>query len=180
MIKYVAILRGINVAGSKPIKMDDLKKMFEDLKYKNVRTYIQSGNIFFESDITDQGKLENQISERILKIFKFEVPVITRNIKELYRILNINPFLKERNIDISKLHVTFLSGIPQPEKINNIQGKNYEADRFIIIDKEIYLYCAGGYGITKLNNNFFENKLSLKATTRNWKTVLKLIEILEK
>ena len=178
MKKFVAILRGINVAGSKPIKMDDLKKMFSDLKLKNVSTYIQSGNIFFESDISDQKKLEGLISNGILKVFKFEVPVIIRNSDELKVIIEKNPFLKEKNIDVTKLHVTFLSAIPDKTYINSIKETAYEPDRFIIKEREIYLYCPNGYGNTKLNNNFFENKLKLKATTRNWKTVLKLYELI--
>ena len=178
MIKYVAILRGINVGGSKPIKMDDLKKMFEDLKFKNVSTYIQSGNIFFESDISDQKKLEGLISNKILNVFKFEVPVIIRNSDELKVIIEKNPFLIEKNIDINYLHVTFLSGLPGKDILTNIKDKNYEPDRCIFIGKEIYLHCPNGYGITKLNNNFFENKLKLTATTRNWKTVLKLYELI--
>jgi uncharacterized protein (DUF1697 family) len=92
-------------------------------------------------------------------------------------VLSNNPFLSEKNIDESKLHVTFLGEFPSKEQIKKTETLNYEPDRFNIAGKEIYLYCPNGYGRTKLNNNFFENKLNVMATTRNWNTVKKLVEM---
>jgi uncharacterized protein (DUF1697 family) len=91
--------------------------------------------------------------------------------------ISVNPFLKQSKIDIEKLHITFLAEIPEQENVESIRNINYSPDKFIIIDKEVYLYCPNGYGITKLSNNFFEQKLKIKATTRNWRTVNKLFEM---
>ncbi len=113
MQTYISILRGINVSGQKKILMADLKLLFEKLKCENVTTYIQSGNVVFKSstELTDL-ELSKKIETEIFKKYKFEVPVITRTKKELENVISSNPFLKEKNINIEKLHVTFLSEKP--------------------------------------------------------------------
>ncbi len=92
-------------------------------------------------------------------------------------ILSINPFLKQSDINIDKLHITFLSETPEKEKLKSIAQFDYAPDKFMIIGKEVFLYCPINYGETKLSNKFFENKLNVSATTRNWKTVNKLVEL---
>jgi uncharacterized protein (DUF1697 family) len=82
-------------------------------------------------------------------------------------------------IDIEKLHVTFLEKVPGQIELDNTKKHDYTPDKFIIAGREVFLYCPGGYGKSKLSNNFFENKLKVKATTRNWKTVNKLVESAE-
>ncbi len=180
METYISILRGINVGGKNKIKMPDLKEMYEELKFKDIVTYIQSGNIIFNSNqnVSNQNlakKIEKGISEK----FKLAVPVIIRTINEMESILKINPFLKMPGIDIEKLHVTFLEEIPEQLKLKEVAKYDYSPDKFIIINKEVYVYCPDGYGMTKLSNNFFENKLKTGATTRNWRTVNKLVELAE-
>lgn len=94
-------------------------------------------------------------------------------------IIKSNPFLNRKNIDITKLHVTLLADEPAQANIDKLKDMHYEPDEFILCEREIYLYCPNGYGITKLNNNFFENKLKVTATTRNWKTMNELLSITE-
>lgn len=178
MHTFISILRGINVSGQKKILMADLKSLFESLKFSDVNTYIQSGNVSFKtkekfSDIQLAGKIE----KAIYKKYSFEVPVIIRNEDELKKITSSNPFLKEKGIDIKKLHVTFLSQIPGKAEIDSIDEVDYSPDRFAINGKEIYLHIPESYGETKLSNNFFEKKLKVKATTRNWNTVNQLLEM---
>ena len=179
MQTYISILRGINVSGQKLIKMDALRKMFEDIKFKKVKTYIQSGNVIFESSKSTIESLEKKIMKGIKESFGFDVPVLVKDLSELKIVLKNNPFLKKQNEDVSKLHVTFLSEIPSKENVEKIQAGNYGADEFVLEGKNIYLFCPNGYGNTKLTNNFFENKLKLSATTRNWKTVNELVSIAE-
>ena len=179
MNTYISILRGINVSGSKMIKMDALRKMYDDMGFKNVQTYIQSGNVVFQSKKTLAAILEKKISKEIFDRTNFEVPVLVKELDELKNVLNSNPFLDKRKEDINFLHVTFLSDTPQKENIEKIKGE-YSPDEFIISDKNIFLFCPNGYGKTKLHNNFFENKLKLQATTRNWKTITELVNIAEK
>ncbi|HVM86902.1 MAG TPA: DUF1697 domain-containing protein [Puia sp.] len=178
MNTYISILRGINVSGSKVIKMDLLKKIFKDAGFKNVQTYIQSGNVIFQSKKSAIEDLQKKIANEIFLQTKFEVPVLVLEPHELKETLDNNPFLTARREDIQFLHVTFLSGTPLMENIRKVKG-DYLTDEFIFKGKNIYLYCPNGYGRTKLNNNFFENKLKLTATTRNWKTIIELVNIAE-
>ena len=178
MQTFISILRGINVSGQKKILMADLKKLYESLKFSEVKTYIQSGNVVFKSDSkTSDIQLARKIEKAISAKYKFEVPVITRTKEELEKILSQNSFTKEKSIDLKKLHVTFLSETPDREKMEQIKEVDFSPDQFIIKGKEIYLHIPNSYGETKLSNKFFENKLKVSATTRNWNTVNKLLEL---
>jgi len=180
MMTYISILRGINLAGHNPIKMDELKKLFADLGFTHIQTYIQSGNLIYQQRKTDTKKLSELIKNKIKRQFGFDVPVVTLTIDELKKIAVLNPFSKDKTKDSSFFHVTFLADKPEPENLNKIRDYSYQNDEFRLIDKAIYLYCPNGYGITKLSNSFFENKLKLTATTRNWKTTNELISIADK
>ena len=178
MQTFISILRGINVSGQKKIWMADLKKLYEGLSFSDVKTYIQSGNVIFESDSkSSEIQLAKKIEKAIFTKYNFEVPVIIRTKEELGKIVSQNPFTKEKNIDLKKLHVTFLSEAPDKEKIDQIKQVDFLPDRFAIKGKEIYLHIPVSYGETKLSNKFFENKLKVSATTRNWNTVNKLFEM---
>jgi len=178
MQTFISILRGINVSGQKKILMADLKVLYENLNFKDVATYIQSGNIIFKStEKLSEGELAKKIEKAIFKKYNFEVPVVIRTEKEMEKIISSNPFLKEENIDTKKLYVTFLSEIPDKKKLESIENTAFLPDKFIVSGKEIYLHIPGSYGETKLSNKFFETKLKVKATTRNWNTVNKLFEM---
>jgi uncharacterized protein (DUF1697 family) len=177
METYIAILRGINVSGYKIIKMDELREAFGSLNYKNVRTYIQSGNVVFDYKKTRQNDLKKSIEKRIFETFGFEVPVIVKEKKEVEYILKNNPFVNKRKEDSIKLHVTFLAEEPDQANVNKIKELKYEGAEFIVSGKAVYLFCPDRYGYTKLNNSFFETKLKVAATTRNWRTVNELANI---
>jgi len=174
---YIAILRGINVSGHKLINMKLLKEMFENHGFKNVRTYIQSGNIVFESASGEPEQLAGSIAQAINTRFGFDVPVLVLTAEELLKMSDSNNFIKNRNEDISKLHVTFLSAKPEALNLESLKTVNYPPDEFYIDGKSIYLFCPGGYGNTKLTNTFFEKKLKVTATTRNWNTVMELMRM---
>jgi uncharacterized protein (DUF1697 family) len=177
MQKYISILRGINVGGHKMIKMDALRKMYESLDFSDVKTYIQSGNVVFVYKKTNCEDLQNKIAENIVKTFGFDVPVMVKEAEDIVSLLENNPFVKDRNEDEKTLHVTFLSKIPDKEAVEKIKNATYSGDEFVIVENVIYLYCVNSYHKTKLSNNFFENKLKVTATTRNWKTVCELAKI---
>lgn len=179
MNTYIALLRGINVSGKNIIKMAELKTMFQKLDFENVETYIQSGNVVFGSEISSTEKLASNISNAINETFKIHVPVMVLSAKEFTEIRNANPFISSEKYDVSFLHVTLLSEPPAVHLTKAINQDDYN-DEFIITNKAVYLYCSNGYGQTKLTNTFFENKLKVKATTRNWKTINELIIIAEK
>lgn len=174
MTTYISILRGINVGGSKKIKMDLLRQMFVNMGFLQVQSYIQSGNLIFQTNDVDKRLLEENIASGILTNFGYEVPVIVLKAEEMKNIIQKNPFVGDETKDVSFLHVTFLSSVPEKTSFENLKTANYGVDEFELIEKAIYLYCPAGYGNTKLTNTFFENKLKLIATTRNWKTVNEL------
>lgn len=179
MTTYISILRGINVSGHKMIKMEALRQMFEGLGFKNVQTYIQSGNVIFQHKTTETQKLENKISKKVIEQFYFEIPVIVIVIEEFKEIVKNNPFIRDQSKDAAYLHVTFLSALPEKNNIEKIVEGKYNADELSILDKAIYLYCPNGYGNSKLTNRFLENKLKVLATTRNWKTTNELLRMAE-
>jgi len=177
MIKYISLIRGINVSGKNPLKMESLRKMLERTGFQNAATYVQSGNVVFEYNESEPGKLEQTISRRILKEFGYNVDVIVLNIDELKQIIERNPFIKDSKKEKSFMHVTFLSSLPGEVKLEKIENKKQPGEEVKIIQEAIYLYCPNGYGRTGLNNNFLENILKVKATTRNWRTVNELYNL---
>lgn len=179
MNNYIAILRGINVSGSKLIKMDALRKAFEAWGFKSVQTYIQSGNIVFQSNKATTQELEKRIYQNIKKEFGFDVPVVVKTHQELKNIVSKNPFAKDKLKDPAFFHVTFLSAVPEKENIRKITETSFSPEEFILTGNAIYLYSPKGYGSAKLTNNFLEGKLKVNATTRNWKTTLELLKMAE-
>jgi uncharacterized protein (DUF1697 family) len=176
--RYIALLRGINVSGQRIIPMEALRASFEGMKFTAVSTYIQSGNVFFSAPPGGKdSELSRKIARALLADFGFEVTVVIRSLLEIKKILAENPFLKEKNGDINGLHVTFLEDYPAKEKTESLMKFDFTPDRFVLSGKEVYIYCPNGYGKTKINNSFFESKLKVQATTRNWKTVIKLEEL---
>ncbi|WP_041649705.1 DUF1697 domain-containing protein [Marivirga tractuosa] len=173
----IAILRGINVGGKRKILMADLKTLMQNLGYENIQTYIQSGNLIFEAGERQQNdQLAENIESAILKQFDFQVPVIVLSKNEIESAIANNPFYTA-DADINKLHLTFLNKIPEQDKQEQLETVNYKPDQFKIMGKNVFIYCEGSYHKSKLTNAFFEKKLKVKATTRNWKTVLKLWEL---
>ena len=180
MEHYVTILRGINVSGQKKIRMADLSKLYESLGLTNVRTYIQSGNVVFESIQGKPDKLVRDIEHAIQEKYGFDVPVLVRTRAELGAAIRANPFLKVAGIDASRLHLTFLEQAPKKSVVQKFDPGSLGQDRYLIKDANVYLYCPDGYGKTRLSNTFLEKQLGVRATTRNWKTVSVLNDLLNK
>ena len=174
---YIAMLRGINVVGQKIVKMKKLRASFEELGFRRVRTYVQSGNVIFEATKASSNRLSKTIGEKILSDFGFSVPVVLRTSDEMKKIVNDNSFANEKGIDHSKMHVTFLSELPTKDALDLLDGLNAFPDQFRVTGREVYLYCPNGYGRTKLSNTAFERLLGVEATTRNWRTVNALVEM---
>lgn len=174
MNTFIALLRGINVSGQKMIKMAALTELFNTLKFTNVKTYIQSGNVVFQDKGKDASALEKKIIKGIKETFGFDVPVLILNADTLPAILKNNPHVKRKDADTNKIYLTFFNGTYEKKALDVIAAADYNGDEFVVKDQVIYLYLPNNYGNTKLNNNFFENKLKITATTRNWKTMNEL------
>lgn len=175
---YIILLRGINVGGHKKIKMTELKTLLEKAGFEAVRTYIQSGNIVLQWAGTDENELASSIGALIQKEYGFEVQVMARTVTEWAATIKAQPFESE---DYKKLHITFLAAVPAQEKVEKINPNDFlPNDAFKIVGRAVYLHCPNGYGNSKLTNDFWEKKLKLSATTRNWKTSLTLLEMGQK
>jgi uncharacterized protein (DUF1697 family) len=174
MQKYISMLRGINVSGQKKIKMVDLRALYESLDFKNVTTYIQSGNVVFQSEENDTTILAEKINDKIESVYGFRVPIIFRTHSDLDFIIGNNPFLTNRSEDIKKLAVIFLNEVPNSSALLEIGDRGPDSEELVISGKDLFLFVPESYGKSKWSNNFFEKKLGVKATTRNWNTVLKL------
>jgi uncharacterized protein (DUF1697 family) len=174
MQTYISMLRGINVSGQKQVRMTDLKSLYELLGLMHVQTYVQSGNVVFSSQEQDVAKLRRAIEAHIEKTFGFSVPVVIRTADEFKRIIDSHPF---KNEDPIRVVVTFLYEHPEQSKLDDLSDYKDKVDQFTLGMQEIFLFCPGGYGKTKLSNAFFEKRLDVIATTRSWKTVNALYEM---
>lgn len=170
MNRYIVLLRGVNVSGKNKLLMADLKLLMQELGYSNVKTYIQSGNILLNSK-NDQIITSKKIKEVIFKKFGYNVAVIVKTISEWEIIIKNNPFAIENE---KKVAFVILDSIPN-QVFLDIQETNN--DKFVLKNNVVYIYCPNGFGKSKLTNNLFEKKLKVTATTRNYKTSIKLLQL---
>ncbi len=177
MTTRIALLRSVNVLGKNMIKMPELALAFEKAGFRNVRTYIQSGNILFETDEESADLLSAKIRELISKKFGLTIRAVVLDPQELADIIAQNHFVKRPGIDLSKQHVTFLDRDIDPGKAEKLLTYNYPPDEIIIGNRAVYVHCPDGYGRTKYHNNFIEKKLEANGTSRNWNTCQKLLEM---
>jgi uncharacterized protein (DUF1697 family) len=176
MHTFVALLRGVNVGGKNKIPMAGLKSSFSALGLEDVVTYIQSGNVVFRSPTRAARDLAAGIEQRVAKDFGVGVTVLLRTPSELEAIADGNPFLSGK-ADPSKLHVVFLSGRPAAGAVAKLDPERSPPDEFSVRGREIYLHLPNGAGRSKLTVDYFERRLGVRGTARNWKTLTKLVEL---
>lgn len=172
----MALLRGINVGGKNMLPMKALAELFSAAGCARVQTYIQSGNVLFEASEAVAARVPRALSEAIAREFRLQVPVLTRTAEELAAVARGNPFLR-RGADPALLHVAFLADLPRPEEVAVLDPARSPPDEFLLRGREIYLYCPSGAGKTRLTNQYFDSRLETVSTGRNWRTVLKLVEL---
>ncbi|GAB5398873.1 MAG: DUF1697 domain-containing protein [Aureisphaera sp.] len=171
MRTVIVFLRGINVGGHKKIKMADLRDMLTSLGFETVQTYIQSGNVVLQ---TSEANPETIIENGILDTFGWEVPVFVKTPLEIEAVLAQCPFSEEKK---EKSYFSLLHAVPTSENIELASQISYPNEEFHITDQCIYFYCATGFGKAKLSNNWFEKKLGVSATARNYRTLTKMLEL---
>jgi len=177
MSKCIALLRGINVSGQKKIKMAEFKVHLENAGLQDVQTYIQSGNIVFSSTEKNVNKLAKKIEETIQKKYDFNVPTLVLKREYLIWVLENNPYQNDSGKEIKKMGFAFLYAIPLQENIDKLMSYNYPNEELILNGDMAYIYAGNGAGKAKIHNNFIENKLKVTASSRNYNTVVKLIEM---
>ncbi len=173
---YIALLRGINVGGKNRLPMKELVALFVEAGCKDVRTYIQSGNVLFRAGETVGDEIASVISASILDRFGYQVPVIVRTARELQEVVRANPFV-QAGAETDKLHFMFLADLPASELVDALDSDRSPGDEFAVLGREIYLHCPNGVARSKLTNSYFDSRLSTTSTSRNWRTVGKLLEL---
>jgi len=176
-MKHVALLRGINVGGKNILSMKDLARMFGEAKCTNVFTYIQSGNVIFETSAGPE-KIAELVQAKIERQFGYRVPMVLRTREQLLKTIRDNPFLPTVQ-DQRWLHVYFLADPPKASSVAGLDHARSAPDAFQVLGQEIYLHLPNGMGRTKLTNAYFDSKLSTTCTARNWATVQKLSAMME-
>jgi len=170
---YAALLRGINVGGKNMLPMKDLVSLCEQAGCARVRTYIQSGNVIFDSTAVAARKLASELSKAIEQRFALRVPVILRSAAELDDIVGNNPFLMA-GADQNALYVMFLQSLPDAARVAALDPDRSPPDRFEVRGRDVFAHCPAGVGQSKLTNAWFDSKLATISTGRNWRTVCTL------
>mgnify|MGYP000604145457 CR=1 FL=1 len=177
MNTYIGLLRGINVGGHKKIIMSEFRELLEKNGFHDVKTYIQSGNMVFKHPENNIDLITNQLEEVIINHYHFEVPTIVLTKTYLDLVFKQNPMIQDTSIDESKSIFTFLKSEPEQEKLTELKKVSFPNETFIFGDRVIYFYCSTGYGTAKFTHTFIERKLKVQATSRNYRTTKKLIEM---
>ena len=172
---HIALLRGINVGGRNKLPMTDLRALFEGAGCEDIRTYIQSGNVVFRAAPGLARGIPERIGRAIEAAYGLRVPVTTRTAAELRAMAEGNPFLAEA--DPKCLHVAFLADEPEPERLAALDPDRSPPDEWRVVGREIYLHLPNGMGRTKITNAWLDRTLGTMSTARNWRTVLKLVEM---
>ena len=173
-LRYVAFLRGINVSGKKLIKMQDLKRMFEGMGFANVKTYIQSGNVIFESLEKDTAALRKMIEAGLKRELRYELVVLLRTVGELEEMVKRNPFKKIKDADVG-MYVTFMAEECKTKPKLPLFSKKQDVKVLEITGRDAFcLALPTGDGHYGFPNAFIEKEFKLAATTRNWTTVTAL------
>lgn len=176
MTVYVALLRGINVGGNKIIKMADLKRMFDDMGLADAQTYIQSGNVLFRSE-EEEEPLRERIGAEIKRVFGFDVKVVLRTAAELEQVVANCPYPADESAEGETVYVALLERKPAQAGIDKLLACNSDTDEFILAPREVYILLRQSVRDSPFSNNFLEKKLGVAATTRNWPTTRKLVEL---
>jgi uncharacterized protein (DUF1697 family) len=170
------LLRGINVGRKNRLPMKGVSALFTDAGCTDVQTYVQSGNVVFRAGPSLALRIPAVIEKAISAQFGLTVPVVTRTATELHDAAMHNPFLP-RESDTGTLHVAFLAARPTPAKVATLDPDRSPPDEFAVRGREIYLRLPNGVARTKLTNAYFDSKLGTTSTLRNWRTVVKLVEL---
>ena len=180
MTACVALFRGINVGGNRIVPMKELKRLHEDLGFKDVVTYIQSGNVVFSSDETDASQIASQIEESFAQKFGFRSQVIVRTTAELEEAITNNPFQNQPEKESNRVLVLFMATHPESSALEDLKKSYNGPEEMYLIGQELFVYYSDGMGRSKLTLPLIEKKLKTAGTGRNWNTVLRLKEMMQR
>jgi uncharacterized protein (DUF1697 family) len=179
MNAHIALLRGVNVGGSRMVAMADLRALIEQLSFTDVRSLLQSGNLVFESERRTCEDIERLLETQVQKQLELATTFFVRTATEWQKIIVKNPFPKEAAADPSHLIVMFLKDKPKLQNIVELQAATVGSERVKILEKQAYIVYPEGIGRSKMTNALIERKLQTQGTGRNWNTVLKLAAMVD-
>lgn len=177
---YIALLRGINVGPHKRMKMEKLRASCEALRFEQVATYIQSGNVVFKGAKVSPSTMAKKIETQIQSDFGYHADVIVRTSDELRKIIRSNPLLTETGLDAAKFHVVFLADTPSAEAVKKLESLTFKPDRVRVTAQEIYFYFPNGVSGSSIWKHNLDRVMGVSGTMRNWNTLNKLLEMAEK
>ena len=175
MGRFVALLRGINVSGHNKVPMAELRALAEEIGLADVRTYIQSGNLFFSADKQDglEEKLETAIERRFIP-----VPVIVRSAAEWARYPASNPFPEAAEAEPNRVMMMLSKAPPKPDAVAALQERARDGERIASAGGALWIHYPDGAGTSRLSPSLIDRLIGSPATARNWRTVLKIQEML--
>lgn len=171
MTVYISLLRGINVGGSKILSMDALCELYAELGFTHIRTYLQSGNVIFDSPQDDQLQMAIQIERRIEQLYGFPVLLFIRQAADFHQIIANNPFPEQAMVNAGYLHISFLHHAPVEAAWKKLIVPPDIPDKLARGDRVLYLYYPNGFAKAKLSTSRLEKILGVPITDRNWNTV---------
>lgn len=175
-MRYVALLRGINVGGNTMVKMEELRRMFEALGFEGVTSYINSGNLAFDTGRSSESNLSAKIEAAVENLVGKRVQVMVRDQRDIERIIAKNPFAGKYQSH-KEMHVLFLKTELSKEQMAWLTDTTPIGEFFEIRGREIYCHLPMGVADSYLGRGLFEKKLKAPVTARNWRTVEKLAEL---
>lgn len=176
MKTFLTLLRAVNVSGKNIIKMADLKARLEQYDFKNVKTYIQSGNILLQSSLSAK-EIQFCVKDSIAKHFGLDIHVFVLDVDKLNYILQQNPF--STNLEGNRVYITLLDKQPDKETLDKFKMIDLGSEKYVVKGDIFYFYVPEGMANSKLSNPFIESKLKAIATGRNLNTMLKLKQLTE-
>ncbi|MDZ7716460.1 MAG: DUF1697 domain-containing protein [Balneolaceae bacterium] len=171
----IAFLRAINVGGYRKIKMADLRSIFESMGFENVKTYIQSGNVVFDAPVEKEDELSGMITQQIEDSFGHDVPVLIREPETLEKVLKAFPFKEKTGW---KGYIGFLAKEPNSIDVNKLESNSSNIEKFRVAGKNLYVYVdKETEEKPNFSNGYIEKELGMHATTRNLRTVRKILDL---
>ena len=180
MTTFVSLFRGINVGGHQMVRMDALKELYASLGFKDIVTYIQSGNIVFTSEDADLSQLPRLIEDGFAQKFGFHAKVMVRTSAEFRDIIENNPFQNQPMRESKWVVVMFLATRPERTALEDLQKTYGGPEEICMIGQELYIYYPNGIGRSKLTLTLIEKKLKTMGTGRNWNTILQLQKMIQR
>ncbi len=171
--RFVAMLRAVNVGNHNRISMRQLADLATDLGHTDAVTHLQSGNLVFLPAVPREEDVSQGLAAKLAELGLDQVDVLVRSADQMATVARANPL----GGDPGGWHVTFLAAPPDAARLSALDPASGEPDRFLVVGREVYLRCSGRYSDSKLTNSFFERKLGVRATTRNWATLTRLAEL---